>query len=146
MSIEKEQLIKNTAEQLGQPEDVVGRVVSWSFKDANKALKLYSEVEISGWGKFILSQAKLRKRIERMEKSLITLENSDDVQTNEEKIEGMRKSLEYFYSKLKTNENNGQDIQGHMGGLPQSSGAPPTSESSDRAGGRGEATNMPQLS
>lgn len=64
----KDQIIKKIAEELQFDVSVVETVISWSFKKANEATKSNKEVELSGIGKLQLSQAKLRKNIDKLEK------------------------------------------------------------------------------
>lgn len=66
MSI-KDELVKKVSEELEINENVVEKVVSWSYKKANEAMSINNEVEISGIGKFMLSKAKLNRRIGRYE-------------------------------------------------------------------------------
>jgi nucleoid DNA-binding protein len=59
----KESLITTTAVKTMQSQEVVDKVINFEFKEARDALKIYGEVEISGFGKFIVSQAKLARKL-----------------------------------------------------------------------------------
>ncbi len=62
----KDVLIKRTSEKTEVPEEVVAKIIDFEFKDARDALHRFSQVEISGFGKFIVSNAKTRKKIRRL--------------------------------------------------------------------------------
>lgn len=55
---------------MGLPEDWISKVISHQGEDGLKAVKLHDEVEFSGFGKFYMSQVKLKKKIFSMEKFL----------------------------------------------------------------------------
>lgn len=66
----KDYILQRTAEELQFSKDIVEEVVGWSYKKANQATKLHKEVEISGIGKMMLSQSKLKKAIVKYERIL----------------------------------------------------------------------------
>jgi len=57
----KQTLITRTAIKTLKSESVVEVIINHSFKQANKKTKLEDEIEISGFGVFMLSQRKLQK-------------------------------------------------------------------------------------
>lgn len=59
----REEILKKTAEEMDIPLDEVEKVVSWSYMKANKAMKEVRHIEVSGLGKFMVSKAKLRRRL-----------------------------------------------------------------------------------
>lgn len=69
-----ELLVKRTAVKTMQMEDIVEKVLSHEKRGVNMALRTLNEVEISGFGKFYLSQIKLRNRLNYLEKTRIKLE------------------------------------------------------------------------
>src|SRR5687767_10899261 len=65
--IVKENIIEKTAYDLEIEKDVVDKVISWSYHRANEATRTNREVELSGFGTFTISDAKLRRKIKRTE-------------------------------------------------------------------------------
>src|SRR5271167_2883740 len=78
-------LITRTAIKTLQSEKVVEKVISFQFRDANEAIKLCNQVEISGFGKFISSRSKMRKKLRKMEVIIIRLQRLLGVEGIEEK-------------------------------------------------------------
>lgn len=66
--------VKQTAEQMELPPDLINAVISFQGEDAAKAAHKHNEIEFSGFGKFLISQHRLKKAIERAE---IRLEKGD---------------------------------------------------------------------
>jgi nucleoid DNA-binding protein len=101
----KDQLVQQVAEDLKQPENVVDKVITHQFKHANQAMKLYSQVEISGFGKFEQSQAKIKRRIQKKEEIRDALQKKtpEELLTNnyQRKLSGVLAELEFYYSRLK---------------------------------------------
>ncbi len=64
----KDFIIENTSRDLKFEQEIVETVISWAFKKANEASHNNKEIEISGVGKLLLSQAKLRKQIEKLDR------------------------------------------------------------------------------
>lgn len=115
----KEFLIEKTAEELSQSPLLVSDVLRWVFKDVTQAFKIHNEIEISGWGKFLISQNKLRKRIQRMERMKKAMEALPQTEDMMEKISNVTASLQFFYSKLITNETKQEEFQANMGGVSE---------------------------
>lgn len=67
-------LVTRTAIKTLVPEDIVEKVIMFQFKDARDAMMEHEQVEISGFGKFLISPNKLRRRIENLEKTLVNME------------------------------------------------------------------------
>lgn len=63
----KDKLIKKVADELKFEEVVVEKVIAWSFENANKATHHHNEIEFSGFGKIMVSQYKLKRRMEKMQ-------------------------------------------------------------------------------
>lgn len=109
----KDVLITRTAIKTLQQEDIIEKVVSHEFKSAKDALKIYREVEISGFGKFIIYPKKLTKKInKKLEiKARIDwqLANGDlSVEKREDyliKSEAIEEEITYLKTKIEDNEN-----------------------------------------
>lgn len=67
-------LITRTAIKTLIPEDIVERVIMFQFKDARDAMVEHEQVEISGFGKFLTSPNKIRKKIDNLEGALKNME------------------------------------------------------------------------
>lgn len=87
----KDVLITRTAIKLLKPESVVDKIVSFQFKDAIVHTKIVNEIEISGFGKFYVSQAKLRKKVKKLN---IKIEMIDRGLSNPEIIPERKRVLE----------------------------------------------------
>lgn len=106
-------LITRTAIKTLQSEALVERIISFQFKDANEATKIYNEVEISGFGKFMLSARKARKKIEklgRINDSINNLLTKEDITDKEIISLGKKKAnnnvvIAYLKTKLERYEN-----------------------------------------
>lgn len=101
-------------------ETIVDKVISSEKKSINKAFKIHSEVEISGFGKFFISQVKIRHKLIKLNKILSALEkkyvatplgepHDPDV---EAKLIFTHKEIAHYESKLKSNENRPEGIIG----------------------------------
>jgi len=110
----KDRLLEKTAEDLGQPLNIVEDTMRWMFKDMTKAFKIYEQIEMSGFGTFLMSQAKLKRRIKKLERILGYLKDKLPTEDVIEKIESVNNSLQYYYSK-QTNETKQENIQTNMG-------------------------------
>lgn len=103
----RDTILKKTVEDLSLPEDIVEKVVSWSYKNANEASKVNNEVEMSGLGVFKVSNAKLKRRIIRLEELIGNIKRkieegrSKNIENDYEKIESCTERLNYCKSKLK---------------------------------------------
>lgn len=96
----KDILIQKTAIELGQPEELVNKVVSYSYKQLSEASKIHDQLEVSGFGVLLVSAAKLKKRIaknERILNYLLALEQTEETLI---KIENVKKYLEYYNTRL----------------------------------------------
>lgn len=109
----KDRLLEKTADDLEQPLGVVEDIMRWMFKDAIKAFKAYEQVEISGWGTFLMSPAKIKRRIVKLERIKGLLEAKLPTEDVLRKIESVSNNLQYYYSK--TNEIEQKNIQADSG-------------------------------
>lgn len=103
----REKLMQQTAQDVKQPLDLVEKVISFQFKHAAQAVRLYGEVEFSGFGKIIISQQKLRRRIQTQERILGCLEQKLPLAPEKEqetitlKMDSIREQLAFYKTKLK---------------------------------------------
>lgn len=67
-------LITRTAIKTLVPEDIVEKVIMFQFKDVRNAMTTYEQIEISGFGKFMTSPNKIRRKIDNLEKALKAME------------------------------------------------------------------------
>jgi nucleoid DNA-binding protein len=67
-------LVTRTAIKTLVPEDIVEKVIMFQFKDVRDAMIEHEQIEISGFGKFMISPNKLRKKIEKLEGALKGME------------------------------------------------------------------------
>ncbi len=103
----RDTVLRKTIEDLEMSEDIVEKVISWSYKNANEATKTNSEVEISGLGVFKVSTAKVRRRIKMLERVILQL--NTNIQQGKSKssindyikIESCMDSINYCNSKNK---------------------------------------------
>lgn len=106
-------LITRTAIKTLQSETVVDKVISFQFKDANEAIKNCNEVEISGFGKFIASPTKMRKKIKKMELIVGRIESilqrtdltEKEITSLDKKVLYNKLMIEYLKTKLAKYEN-----------------------------------------
>jgi nucleoid DNA-binding protein len=71
----KDVLITRTAIKHLQSEAVVEKVINFQFKDACEMMKIHHQIEISGFGKFMISGPKVTKRIKRIEDITSNIKN-----------------------------------------------------------------------
>jgi len=67
-------LITRTAIKTLVPEDIVEKVIMFQFKDARDAMVDHEQVEISGFGKFMTSPNKIRRKIQKLEILIFNME------------------------------------------------------------------------
>jgi hypothetical protein len=96
----KDLIIKRTAEELGQDENIVSLVISDAYEKLSKASRKHDQLEISGFGVLILSPSKLRKRITKYEKIIEHLNKMEQNELTMKKIETTTATLNYFKERL----------------------------------------------
>jgi len=96
--MDKDTLIKQVSENLGISEDIIFKVVAFQGEDALKAVKIHNEIEFSGFGKFYLSQRKLKNYITGISKGVEKLRNQPD---KEEKVNQLDTLLENLNKKVR---------------------------------------------
>lgn len=94
-------LLRRAAVKLMVSEHIVEKVLSHEKKSINQAFKRCNEIEVSGFGKFTISQVKLTKKITKLTKIIGFLEAK--VQTEEivKKLESCRITLQYYIARVK---------------------------------------------
>jgi nucleoid DNA-binding protein len=98
--------VERVARELQQPEELVDKIVSHQFKSAVEALKTERSVEISGFGKFLISPSKIKKRIAKTELMLQRIQ--DRIPTLEgatqeswlKKEQGVKQLLSFYEGRL----------------------------------------------
>lgn len=81
-------LITKTAIKELTSEDVIEKVIMFQFKDFRKMVFEHDQVEISGWGKFLVSPNKVRKKEEKLHNSINKFQGKLD---NEPDASGSRR-------------------------------------------------------
>lgn len=98
-------LVRKIAVKNMLSETVVDKILSHEKKSINSAFKVKNEVEVSGFGKFSISQVKLAKKIrnaekilERLHAKLILLPGDEDLLA---KVEFTHRELDYYRARVK---------------------------------------------
>ncbi len=104
-------LVRKVAVRVMKGEEIVAKVISHSFKEAHAALKVHSEVEISGFGKFYISQVKLKNRIATCQTIITRLlakhedhlakGMGEEAELDLKKLESTKATLKYYLERLK---------------------------------------------
>ncbi len=74
----RDHLISIIAEQLELPRDIVRAVIGFQGEDAAKNAHSLNQIEFSGFGKFVLSQNKLRNKIKAVEDKILRLPEGEE--------------------------------------------------------------------
>jgi len=110
----KDVLLTKTALDTGQPKEIVEKVISFQFRDVLRMLREVKEVEITGLGKFLMSNSKLRKKIGDVERVMDhlkmgldkgmavdgTLLTPEDMVSWKTKLDNSNEVLTYLKSRL----------------------------------------------
>jgi len=101
----KDFLVELTAKELGTGEDEVYNVINWIYKDTRDATGIYRQIELSGFGKLIVSEAKVKKRLTKINAIKESLEKREekDINTNK-KLATAEQVLEFLNTKMGKNE------------------------------------------
>lgn len=89
----KDYLYKTLAIKLNIPSATIEKVMQHSFESAHGAMKKFNTVEIAGFGKFLFSLKKAKKRLEVLEIVRSKIKDKMVLETSEDK-------LKYYQSKL----------------------------------------------
>ena len=90
----KDWVLSLTSEELQLSQVIVETVISDAYKEASKAVKQHNQVELSGFGKLLVSQAKVRRKKGRVEKFLNGIEQLLISEQDEEKKQKLQKKKE----------------------------------------------------
>ena len=101
----KDVLITRTAIKPLQSERTVEAIISFQFENAKEATRKHMTVEISGFGVFFVSKAKVKKRIKKYQRAIdYVKENPTDI--NKDKLEKFEEIVRYLKTKLEEGEDN----------------------------------------
>lgn len=89
----KDFLIEKVADDLQFPLDIVEAVIGWSYKSANEATKSHKTIELSGIGKLMLSQGKLKKRLLSLESMERNMQNDPRLPMVLETIKNLKEKV-----------------------------------------------------
>lgn len=106
----KDHLISKTATKTGRSEDIIDKIITFEFKELKDAVKHFSQVEITGFGKYLISNGKLKRKLGRLldieEAYTLKLEREEDMN---EKRRGQlllrlgitRENIEYLKARMR---------------------------------------------
>ena len=104
----KEWLIKKLSLKLLIPERVIDAVISDQFVSAYRATTTHNSIELSGFGKFVFSQHKAKKQMEKYEHQILIFNNilKDGIREAEHKrvqvmLNGVLKNVEHLKPKIR---------------------------------------------
>lgn len=80
----REVILTKTAVDTGLPEDLVYDIISSAWEQTAIAFRTHTEIELSGFGTFIMSKNKTSKRIPFMKDLVTKLENDYNKEPTEE--------------------------------------------------------------
>lgn len=107
----KDWLVQTTAKDLEIDENLVNTIISWSYLKVKEKTQTVKSIELSGFGKLLLSETKTKKKIKKKYDFIKSLEarivNSEDEEKKEQMRTGIatvHKEIEYLKTKLE-NEN-----------------------------------------
>ena len=92
----RDELVEKTAKELSFSEEIVDLVVSWSYEKANLATKKEKEIEFSGFGKLLVSKAKVSRRKKKLENILQGTLKKEDSENKEKKLKSLNSKLEFL--------------------------------------------------
>ena len=108
----KEFLVKKLSLKLNVSERIIETVITHQFSSAFQATSHHNEIEISGFGKFLFSQVKAKKQMQKYTEQLAAYEvKLKDPESTPEiirntmlRIRTTTKNIEHLKPKLVTNE------------------------------------------
>lgn len=95
----KDWLLSSVSEDLGIDEAICDRVISWSYEQAKEATKTVSSVELSGFGKLLVTAGKLNRRLQGKQSLLDYHLSLPEEEKNHKKIEALKGEIEYLNTK-----------------------------------------------
>lgn len=116
----KDWLVQGVAKDLEVEESLVNIIISWSYLKAQEKTQEVNSVELSGFGKLLLSEAKTKRRIRDRElklpgyiRRMEELEEGDKKEMWKKRVEGYKRELAWLKNRLK----NETCLEGHNFGL-----------------------------
>ena len=141
---QKDVFITRTAIKTLTSESIVEKVIGWHFRQVVKALKRDSEVEISGFGTFKISQRKLKYRLQnykRIRENVLSCLRKEKDTTKildyQSKLDNLDQSIEYLNQRISENK----DTR-NFGGLEKPPIPTRENKGDDRASITGEAGDV----
>lgn len=92
----KESLISKISEDLEMNQADLEKIIAFQGEDALNNVRVVSEIEFSGFGKFLVNKNKVKNKIEKKERIIKALVSSG----KDEIAEAMKPEVEYYKSKL----------------------------------------------
>lgn len=102
-----QELVVKTAERLGINEDVVYNVVMWQFKELKHQVQNNVSIEVTGIGKFTVRYARLKAKVEKLEKILKGYEKDMEEKPSariQKKIDSVREEVAFLKEKMNSDE------------------------------------------
>lgn len=98
----REKLLEKTSQDLTIDRELVDRVISWSYHRANEATRSNKEVEISGFGTFLISNGKIKRKLRSVKMYLERMGTvKEKTEEEKEKILNAEEALAFYTSKLR---------------------------------------------
>jgi hypothetical protein len=141
----KQVLITRTATKTIVSEAVVEKVIFFAFAQANKAAKVNNEVEISGFGKFIFSEKKARKRILKLREIIDAFQNLLEKaveQGNTAEMHRITKKINHCYQELTTIKSRLNEPEGSVPGMEEPPVSNEGAQGDDLQDELGETTDL----
>jgi len=95
----KDWILASVSEDLQIEESICDRVISWSYEQAKEATKTCSSVELSGFGKLLVTAGKLNRRLERRQSLLDYHLSLPEGERNSKKIQSLEEEINYLNTK-----------------------------------------------
>jgi nucleoid DNA-binding protein len=95
----KDWLLSSVAQDLEIDEAICDKVISWSYEQAKEATKTSSSVELSGFGKLLVTAGKLNRRLQSKQSLLDFHLALPEEEKNHKKIATLREEINYLNTK-----------------------------------------------
>ena len=107
----KDWLLSSVSQDLEIDEAICDKVISWSYEQAKEATKTSSSVELSGFGKLLVTSGKLNRRLQSKQSLLDYHLSLPEKEKNHKKIEALKEEIKY----LNTKQGHGQSKAHYRG-------------------------------
>lgn len=111
-------------------EHTVADIINFQFKDARQALITASQIEISGFGKFVFLPRKAEKELERLKKIQGLLQQKEVTPKIEKQLKTIAEEIAFVEFKIKEYE----AFQSNNRGMAQSPNSSEAAKGEDRDG------------